>query len=496
MFQYNHTVTKLSMTLLGYAMKELADIKSNFPQWYLDVIAAAELADNSPSRGSMVIRPYGYAIWEHIQKILDAKLKEIGVENAYFPLFIPESYLTKEAEHVEGFSPELAVVTHAGGKKLEEPYVVRPTSETIIYEAFSRWINSWRDLPLKINQWANVVRWEMRTRPFLRTTEFLWQEGHTAHATKGEAIGMATAMLSLYVHFIQDYLAIPLVEGIKSESERFSGADQTYTMEAYMQDGKALQFGTSHVLSQKFSSAYGISFQDKQGNQAHPYCTSWAITTRSIGALIMVHGDQQGLIMPPKIAPIQVVIVPIYRKEEEKEMVLEKAKNIAHDLALQDVRVKIDDDEQKRPGAKYYHWDVRGVVLRIEIGPRDIANNQVMVANRLEQDKELKKTTVSFDTLSKTIVEMLESIQAKLLDRATQRMKQDWHKVEKIDDFGSTMAANNGFYEAGWCQSAQCESLLKKYKGTIRCLLPEHTNSVCFGCSQKSSTNVLIAKSY
>ena len=334
-------------------MKQLPNIKDQFPEWYNEVIYKSELVDHSPTKGTAVIRPYGYSIWEKIHQLLDKRIKEVGVKNAYFPLLIPESFLNKEKKHVEGFAPELAVVTHAGGKKLEEPLVVRPTSETIIYHMFSRRIKSWRDLPLKINQWANVVRWELRTRPFLRTSEFLWQEGHTAHYSAEEAEEMSKQMLEIYVDIAENYLAIPVIPGEKSESERFAGADHTYTFEAMMQDGKALQMGTSHVLAQSFPAAFGIQFQDKDGKMRVPHCTSWGVSTRLIGALVMVHGDQNGLIIPPKIAPITGVVIPILKKNADNSAVLEMADKVRQMLEPLGFTIEVDTREGISPGAKY-----------------------------------------------------------------------------------------------------------------------------------------------
>jgi len=364
-------------------MSALPDIKKDFPAWYQEIVFQAELADHSPVRGAMVIRPYGYAMWERTKAILDRRIKETGHQNAAFPLLIPESFLKKEAEHVEGFAPELAVVTIAGGKKLEEPLVIRPTSETIVHYMFAKWIKSWRDLPLKINQWANVVRWELRPRPFLRTTEIFWQEGHTAHETHQEAEDEAQMMMQEYVTLAQDYLAIPVVTGLKTEQEKFPGAEKTLTFEALMQDGKALQMGTSHVLSQSFAKAFDMKFQDRDEKIAYPYLTSWGVSTRLIGAVVMVHGDQKGLVLPPKIAPIQVVIIPIFKKGQDNAAVLQAARHLATELADNAISVHVDDDETKTPGAKFYHWELRGVPVRIEIGPRDLEQKQAMVVDRL-----------------------------------------------------------------------------------------------------------------
>jgi len=482
-------------------MKKLADIKQDFPQWYQDVIYEAQLVDASPTRGSMVIRPYGYAIWEQMQKQLDVRIKKLGAQNAYFPLLIPESFLKKEAEHVEGFAPEVAVVTHAGGKKLEEPLVVRPTSETIIYYMFEKWIKSWRDLPLKINQWANVVRWEMRPRAFLRTTEFLWHEGHTAHATHEEALEMAKSEIAMYKEFVESVLAIPVVAGVKSASERFAGAEETFCIEALMQDGKALQFGTSHLLAHSFPEAFGIKFQDKDGENKVPFCTSFGVSTRMIGGLIMSHGDENGLIIPPNIAPIQVVIIPIFRKEEEKETVLKVARELFEQLEKVGLRVHMDEDDQKTPGAKFFHWEVRGVPARIEIGPKDIEKQTVVLANRIETDpstglRAKKKQFIPMEDVVEKVQELLKSIQTQLFDRAQKRRNDSWFQAEKLEEFGSKLDTEPGFYQTGWCGAAQCEQKLKPVKGTIRCLLEAEKHKTCFACDKESTTDVLIAKSY
>jgi prolyl-tRNA synthetase len=459
-------------------MKKLTDIKKDFAGWYQDVIFQAELVDSSPTRGSMVIRPYGYAIWENIQKNLDIEIKEVGAQNAYFPLLIPESFLKKEAEHVEGFSPELAVVTHAGGKKLEEPFVIRPTSETIIYHMFARWIKSWRDLPLKINQWANVVRWEMRPRAFLRTTEFLWQEGHTAHATKDEADQMAKDALKMYKDFVEEFLAIPVIAGEKTKSERFAGAEKTYSIEAIMPDGKGLQMATTHLLAESFPKTFQISFQDKDGTMKTPSCSSWGISTRIIGGLLMTHGDEKGLVMPPKIAPIQVVIVPIFDKDS-KELVLQVTEKIRAELTRQsetfggEITVVIDDDQTKTPGAKFFHWELRGVPVRIEIGPKDIEAGKLVLVNRVTKEKSF----VPIEEVATETEKLLEAIQKNLFERA----------LEKRDKLVQT---------SGFCGSESCEIKLKEDKKTIRCQLETKNHNKCFSCEKKSITDVLIAKSY
>lgn len=477
-------------------MEKLSNINENFSEWYQDIISQAELADHSPTKGCMVIRPYGYAMWENIQKVLDKKFKELGVENAYFPMLIPESFFKKEAKHVEGFSPELAVVTHAGGKELEEPLVVRPTSETMIYYMFSKWIKSWRDLPLKLNQWANVVRWEMRTRPFLRTAEFLWQEGHTAHVTFQEALQMSTTMLNVYKTFVEEYLAIPSIAGQKSANERFAGADRTYTFEGIMPDGKALQMGTSHVLSQSFSKAFDIFYQGADGTVQSPFCTSWGVTTRLIGALIMVHGDQEGLIIPPRIAPIQAVIIPIYKTDAEKSFVLEKAEHIKAELAFKNISVKIDSDETKTPGAKFYHWEMRGIPLRIEIGPKDIEKNQAVFVNRVKKDKASKKSFVEINKIGQAAADILHDIQNELLEKAKAKLESLHRSGEKLSDFGPVLENANGFYQTGWCGDAACEALLKNYKATLRCLIEEKKHKNCFNCNKPSISDVIVAKAY
>ncbi len=469
---------------------KLPDISNQFAEWYQEIVHQAELADHAPVRGCMVVRPYGCALWENIKARLDQRIKETGHQNALFPLLIPESFLKREAEHVEGFAPELAVVTHAGGKQLEEPLVVRPTSETIIHYMYAQWLKSYRDLPILINQWANVVRWEMRPRPFLRTTEFFWQEGHTAHETLDEAHKEALLMLHEYIDLAENWLAIPVIRGVKSEKEKFPGADKTYTFEGVMQDGKALQMGTSHLLSQNFAKSFNMTFQDRNGSLAYPHLTSWGATTRLVGAVVMVHGDQKGLILPPKIAPIQVVIVPILRKGEETP-VLDACKKIKD--ALKDVRVHIDADDQKTPGAKFYHWEMKGVPLRVEIGPRDLASNQLIATDRLGSEKK----TISLDAISQEIPKILEEIQAKIFARAKQKQESLWHKAEKLEQFGPILEENNGIYQTGWCQTRECEDKLRTYKATTRCMLEGQNNfKHCFNCDKPSKGDVIVAKSY
>ena len=472
--------------------KKLPDIKTDISAWYQEVIYQAELADQSPVRGAMVIRPYGYALWEHIKGRLDQRIKETGHQNASFPLFIPESFFKREAKHVEGFAPELAIVTHAGGKKLEEPLVVRPTSETMVHHMFARWIHSWRDLPLKINQWANVVRWELRPRPFLRTTEFLWQEGHTAHETKQEAADEALMMLQEYVDLAEQYLAIPVVSGRKSELEKFPGAETTYTFEAMMQDGKALQMGTSHLLSQSFAKSFDMNFQDRDGNVAYPHLTSWGSTTRFVGAVVMVHGDQNGLVLPPRIAPIQAVIIPILKKNADNAQVLAAAKQLHDQLAQAAIRVTLDDATHKTPGAKFYHWELKGVPVRIEIGPRDLENNQAMIADRLGMGKQ----AVALSDAVSHVTQLLKTVQQELFNRAKAHQQAMWFKEEKLATFGKLLDSQPGFYQTGWCGDAACEEQLKAYKATTRCLLEETTFASCFHCDKPNKHDVLVAKSY
>lgn len=473
-------------------MKKLPDIKSAFSEWYNEVVYAAELADQSPVRGCMVVRPYGYAIWEHMQQVLDKQFKETGVQNAAFPLLIPQSFLEREKEHVEGFSPELAVVTHAGGKELEEALVVRPTSETIIHHMFAQWIHSWRDLPLKINQWCSVVRWELRPRPFLRTSEFWWQEGHTVHETEEDAQAEVLAKHRLYCDFMRNYLAIPVIEGKKPEHEKFAGAVATYTLETLMQDGKALQMGTSHHISQSFARAFGIQFQNRDGVLAYPHLTSWGVTTRMIGALVMVHGDQKGLIMPPKIAPYQVVIVPIC-KAENREAVLQAARLIEQRLQHMQLRVKLDTDKNETPGALFYRWELRGVPLRIELGQRDIDNGCVTLVDRLES----KKTSCPLADVEQMVPHLLDQIQETLFTRATDRQKAQWSITdEPLATFGPRLDEYGGLYQVGWNGKAETIAEFKKFGATIRCVLPTRDREKCCVTGEKSNADILIAKAY
>jgi prolyl-tRNA synthetase len=447
-------------------VEKLTPMSEDFNEWYTDIIQQAQLADYSPVKGSMVIRPYGYSIWESVQAYLDKRFKETGHQNAYFPLFIPNSFIQKEAEHVEGFSPELATVTHAGGKELEEPLVVRPTSETIINHMFSKWISSHRDLPMLINQWANVVRWEMRTRLFLRTSEFLWQEGHTAHATEEEATEEALKMLDVYSDFAENIAAVSVVKGTKSANERFAGATRTYSIEAMMKDMKALQAGTSHELGQNFSKAFEIQFSDENNELQHPYQTSWGVSTRLIGMIIMAHGDDKGLNLPPKLAPIQVVIVPIIPKEDFKSMVLESVDNVKKSFD-EDTRVYIDDRDNLSPGFKFNEWELKGVPLRIEIGPRDIENNSVVVSRR---DGEKEKISVSLNELNDYVQKELADIQNKLLESSQKFRESNTVHVDSYDDLISTLNDKPGFVSCYWHENSEQEDEVKNLtKGTLRC---------------------------
>jgi len=446
-------------------MKNLTPMSKDFNQWYTDIIQEAELADYSPVKGTMVIRPYGYAIWENIQQYLDKRFKETGHKNAYFPLFIPKSFIEKEAEHVEGFSPELATVTHAGGKELEEPLIVRPTSETIINHMFSKWISSHRDLPLLINQWANVVRWEMRTRLFLRTSEFLWQEGHTAHATKKEANQEAIQMLNIYEEFVQEIAAVSVTKGLKSELEKFAGAEKTYSIEAMMLDKKALQAGTSHELGQNFSKAFEIEFSDENNKLQNPFQTSWGVSTRLIGMIIMAHGDDKGLKLPPNLAPIQVVVVPIIPSKEDKNIVMEKVENIK--TMLSNYRLNIDDREEVTPGFKFNEWELKGVPIRIEIGPRDIENNKVILSRR---DIDNSKEEVSMDKLESKIEQLLSDIQKNMFDVSKNHMEENTIHVESKDELIEALSNKEGFVTCYWSENKDDELEIKELtSATIRC---------------------------
>ena len=439
----------------------------DFSKWYNEIVQKADLADYSPVRGCMVIKPYGYTLWENIRGALDRRFKETGHVNAYFPLFIPMDFLQKEADHVEGFSPELAVVTHGGGKELEQPLVVRPTSETIIGHMYAKWIQSYRDLPLLINQWANVVRWEMRTRLFLRTTEFLWQEGHTAHATKEEAVEETLRMLSVYTDFAVNEAAIPVLPGRKSESEKFAGAVDSYTIEAMMKDGRALQSATSHFLGENFAKAFDIQYLDENNELPYAWTTSWGLSTRMVGAVVMTHGDDQGLVLPPRLAPTQVVIVPIWRKDKERSQVLEVAHRIEKQLQPH-VRVEVDTREGLSPGWKFNDWEMRGVPLRVELGPRDIANDSVMLARRDIPGRDGKRST-PMDGLETSVSEMLETIQNAIYEKAKAFRDDNIHDVETYEEFKE--AVSTGFARAWWAGDIEDEARIQdETQATIRCI--------------------------
>ncbi len=446
--------------------------KEDYSRWYLDVIREAELAESSPVRGSMVIRPYGYTLWEAMQAGLDRRFKETGHVNAYFPLFIPMSFLQKEAEHVEGFAPELAVVTIGGGTTLEEPLVVRPTSETIIGHTYAKWIQSYRDLPLLINQWANVVRWEMRTRPFLRTMEFLWQEGHTAHATEEEAREETLRMLNVYKDFSENDAAIPVIKGVKSEREKFAGAVDSYTIEAMMGNGWALQMGTSHYLGTKFSEAFNISFLDQNNVSQFCHTTSWGVSTRLVGAIIMAHGDDQGLRLPPRLAPIQVIVVPIWRKESEKTSVLEAAERVKTTLHDNNIRVKIDLRDDQTPGFKFNDWEMRGVPVRVEIGPRDVQQQSVVFARRDRPGKEGKRLGVPMAAVAEEAKTLLEDIQFNLKQQALQRQTENSHYPTSYKNFQEILNERGGLLYVPWSgTTADEERIQEETKATLRCLL-------------------------
>ena len=452
-------------------VEKLTPMTDDFNEWYTDIIQQAQLADYSPVKGSMVIRPYGYSIWESVQSYLDKKFKNTGHQNAYFPLFIPNSFIQKEAEHVEGFSPELAMVTHAGGKELEEPLVVRPTSETIINHMFAKWIKSHRDLPMLINQWANVVRWEMRTRLFLRTSEFLWQEGHTAHATEAEATEEALRMLDIYAEFAENAAAVSVVKGIKSANERFAGATRTYSIEAMMKDMKALQAGTSHELGQNFSKAFDIQFSDEENNLKYPYQTSWGVSTRLIGMIIMAHGDDKGLNLPPKLAPYQVVIIPITPNEESSSLVLETTQKIVNQINGE-FRVHIDDRDNISPGFKFNEWELKGVPLRIEIGPRDIENNTVVFSRR---DGVQGKFNVPISDITTKVSENLDDIHNKLLEASRIFREDNTKHVENYEELISELKSEPGFVTCYWDENSEDEDKVKQEtKATLRCYVLDH----------------------
>jgi prolyl-tRNA synthetase len=476
------------------AEEKLVKRSEDYSKWYNQIVLRAEMADYAPVRGCMVVRPYGWALWENIRAALDERFKATGHVNAAFPLFIPMSFMEKEKEHVEGFSPELAVVTHGGGQKLEEPLVVRPTSETVIGYMYAKWIKSYRDLPVLINQWANVVRWEMRTRLFLRTMEFFWQEGHTAHATAEEAEEETRRILDLYTDFSVNEAAVPVLPGRKSDSEKFAGAVRSYTIEAMMGDTKALQSGTSHNLGQNFARAFDIQYLDAGNQLQHAWTTSWGLSTRFIGAIIMTHGDDQGLVFPPRLAPIQVIVVPIYRDDPEKATVMPVVQRLGQELNA--FRVKIDDRDEVTPGFKYNDWEMRGVPLRIEVGPRDVEKGSVMTARRDQPGKPGKKI-LSMENLPAQIGELLDEIQSALLAKATAFRDANIHDTADYDTLKEVV--QNGWAFSWWCGDAACEATVKEEtKATIRCipLAQPEGSGACVVCGKPATEKVYFAKAY
>ncbi|MGA9118555.1 MAG: proline--tRNA ligase [Bacteroidota bacterium] len=478
------------------ADEKLTPRSVDFSEWYNQIVLRAELADYAPVRGCMVVRPYGWALWENIQQVIDKRFKETGHVNAAFPLFIPMSFLEKEKEHVEGFSPELAVVTIGGGEKLEEPLVVRPTSETIIGHMYAKWIHSYRDLPVLINQWGNVVRWELRTRLFLRTLEFYWQEGHTAHATEQEAREETLRMLDVYADFAVNEAAVPVIKGMKSHSEKFAGAEMSVTIEAMMGDTRALQSGTSHFLGQNFAKAFGIQFLDEANTQQFAWTTSWGLSTRFIGAIIMTHGDDQGLILPPRLAPIQAVIVPIYKKPDEAAAVMETVRRVHGDLKAAGIRVKLDDRTELTPGFKFNDWEMRGVPLRIEIGPKDVEKNAVALARRDKPGRE-GKSFVPQAGLPQAVAALLTEIQTSLLARAT--TFRDSHIFEPKSYADLKEIVQNGWAYSYWCESTECEAKVKEEtKATTRCIPmdQQNGNGKCIVCGNDAKRKVYFARGY
>ena len=489
--------------------KFLTNREENYSQWYNDLVIKADLAENSAVRGCMVIKPYGYAIWEKIQAELDRLFKATGHVNAYFPLFIPKSFLSKEAAHVEGFAKECAVVTHyrlktdETGKgivvdpsaKLEEELIIRPTSETIIWNSYKNWIQSYRDLPILINQWANVVRWEMRTRLFLRTAEFLWQEGHTAHATREEAIEETEKMINVYASFAENSMALPVIKGVKSENERFAGAIETYAIEALMQDGKALQAGTSHFLGQNFAKAFDVQFTDKSGKLDYVWATSWGVSTRLMGAIIMGHADNNGLVLPPKLAPVQVVIVPIFKNEEQLGMISETAVRIKTELELKGISVKYDNRDNNTPGFKFAEYELKGVPVRLALGPRDLQNKTIEVARR----DTLTKETIQLDQITDHVVKLLDDIQASIYNKALKFRNENTYRADNWDDFIKILDDKGGFIMAHWDGTTETEEKIKEEtKATIRCIPIDSPleDGKCIYSGKPSRRRVLFARSY
>lgn len=474
-------------------VREITPRSQDYSQWYIDVILKAELMDYAPIKGCMVIRPYGYAIWENIQRLLDKRIKDTGHENAYFPLFIPQGLLQKEAEHVEGFAPEVALVTRGGDEDLAEPLAVRPTSESIICSMYSRWVQSWRDLPVLINQWANVVRWEKSTRPFLRTSEFIWQEGHTCHRTEEDAEEEAQKMLGVYREFMETELAVPPITGQKTEKEKFAGALRTYTVEALMSDGKALQSGTSHNLGQHFARVFDITFLDQDDELKYVWQTSWGVSTRLIGGIIMTHGDDRGLVLPPAVTPVQIVVVPIITKKQKSE-VLQKAYEIADSLRGE-FRVELDDREEYSAGWKFNQWEMKGVPLRIEVGPKDLENNRVVAVRRNTGEKE----EVPLEELSNRIPALLQEIQEDMLQKALEFRREHTAEIDDYSEFCDYIEQSKGFVDGYWCGEGACEDKIKDdCKGTIRCIvssdIEEERSCIC--CGRKAVARVYFARAY
>ena len=489
-------------------LKGLTKRAENYSQWYNDLVVKADLAEQSPVRGCMVIKPYGYAIWEKMQQQLDKEFKKTGVQNAYFPLLIPKSFFSREAEHVQGFAKECAVVTHYRLKenedgsdvvvdpsaKLEEELIIRPTSETIIWNTYKGWIKSWRDLPIMCNQWCNVMRWEMRTRPFLRTSEFLWQEGHTAHATKEEAEAEAQKMLKVYADFAEKWMAVPVIQGVKSETERFAGALNTYTIEAMMQDGKALQSGTSHFLGQNFAKSFDVTFLNKENKPDYVWATSWGVSTRLMGALIMVHSDDNGLVLPPNLAPVQVVMIPIYKNDEQLNAIREKLQPVIRELQAAGVSVKLDDSDNKRPGFKFADYELKGVPVRLAMGARDLENNTIELMRR----DTLEKENVSFDNIAQHVTELLADIQNNLFEKARRYRDAHIYECDNYDEF-KTKVKDGGFFLCHWDGTAETEAKIKEEtQATIRCI-PfgyEQTEGVDMVSGKPAKCRVIIARSY
>ena len=472
-------------------VKEITNIDEDFAQWYTDIVIKAELADYTDTKGCIAIKPYGYAIWENIQKYADEKFKETGVKNVYFPVLIPESLLQKEKDHVEGFAPEVAWVTEAGGQELDEKLCIRPTSETIISTMYSKWLNSWRDLPFLYNQWCNVLRWEKETRPFLRSREFLWQEGHTIHETEKEAKERTLQMLDIYADVAENLLAIPVLKGEKTESEKFAGAVSTYTIECMMHDGRALQSGTSHYFGQNFTKPFEIKFQNRDGKEEYAYQTSWGISTRLIGGLIMSHGDNRGLKLPPKVAPIQVIVVPV---AQNKEGVLEKAHELKDNLSKL-FRVKIDDRDKYSPGFKFNYWEMKGVPVRIEIGPRDIENGECVLVRRDTQEK----ITAKLDNINETVQKLLEDIHTNMFEMCKKRMEEKTSVATNMEEFKNNMETNQGFIKAMWCGKEECEDKIKELTGAKSRCIPfkqEHISDKCVCCGEKADKMVVWGRQY